>query len=288
MILPTEQKNETDKENIDDLKIPELIDFIYDCYGYDFRNYAKASLKRRVEYFLKSQNMNDVSQIKDKIASDRTFFFEFLSDLTISTTELFRDPPLYRALIKHVIPVLRTYAAFKLWHAGCSTGEEVYSMAILLHEHGLLQRATIYATDINRHALKQAKAGIVASRILKRDSHNYFESGLRRSLLDYWYTQHGYSLLDKSLLRNIVFSEHNLVTDAAFSEMQLILCRNVLIYFNRELQNHVLELFRDSLSRQGSLCLGMKESLSFSSVARDFIAVSRPERIFQKKTRMST
>lgn len=274
------------QDSIIDLQIQELLEVINDCYGYDFRGYAKASQKRRIEHFLNRRGLAAVCEITDRVASDQGFFFEFLNELTISTTELFRDPCVYRDLATHVVPFLKTYPAFKLWHAGCSTGEEVYSLAIFLHEQDLLQRATIYSTDVNRQAIEQAKTGIVPSKILKQGSCNYFGSGLRYSLQDYWHSHHGYSMLDKSLLENVVFSEHNLVTDSAFSEMQLILCRNVLIYFNRELQNHVLELCRDSLSRSGILCLGTKETILFSSVAKDFDVISQPNRIFRKKTRL--
>jgi chemotaxis protein methyltransferase CheR len=285
MTEPAEQRTPTLPDAVDS-QIQRLINVIYDRYGYDFRSYSKPSQKRRVLGFLKTKGLSCIDEISDSIAGNREFFFEFLDHLTISTTELFRDPPVYQALVTHIVPMLKTYPVFKIWHAGCSTGEEVYSLVILLHEHDLLQRATVYATDINRHALEQAKTGIVPSQILKRDSQSYFKSGLTHSLADYWHTKHGYSLFDKTLLKNVVFAEHNLVTDAAFSEMQLILCRNVLIYFNRELQNRVLELFRDSLSRQGILCLGTKESISFSSVVRDFLPVCPSQRIYQKKTRI--
>lgn len=281
-----EQRIPASQQNAVDSQIQRLVDVIYDRYGYDFRDYSKASQKRRVLGFMKAKGLSGIDEISGGIAANREFFFEFLDYLTIPTTELFRDPPVYQALITHIVPMLGTYPVFKIWHAGCSTGEEVYSLVILLHEHGLLERATVYATDINRHALEQAKTGIVHNQVLKRDSQNYFQSGLTRSLPDYWHTKHGYSLFDKSLLKNVVFAEHNLVTDAAFSEMQLILCRNVLIYFNRELQNRVLELFRDSLSRQGILCLGTKESISFSSVVRDFSPVCPSHRIYQKKARI--
>ena len=266
-----------DEENFD-LQVETLLDVVYNQYGYDFRNYAKSSQKRRIKHYLNLSRIAGIDELITAISGCREAFFDFLNSITISTTELFRDPALYITLADRVIPFLKTYPFFKIWHAGCSTGEEVYSAAIFLHEHGLLDKATIY-----RAAIEQARTGIVSSSVIKRDSRNYYDAGMSSSLSDYWHTRHGYSLLDDRLLRNTVFSEHNLATDSAFSEMQLIFCRNVLIYFDRQLQDRALELLDNSLCRNGMLCLGMKESINFSSIAGHFVDVDRKTRLFRKK-----
>lgn len=266
-----------------DYDIDALYALLYKTYGYDFRNYAKASQKRRLLHFLQSNKISRVAEIMERVTKERGLLFELLNGLTVSTTELFRDPDFYTALQRNVIPLLKTYPSFKIWHAGCSTGEEAFSLAILLHEEGLLDRAVIYATDINRKALDQAREGIVSSQVLKRDSQNYYKAGLSKTLHQYWYTNHGYAMLDKKIQEKILFAEHNLVTDYIFGEMQLVLCRNVLIYFNRNLQNDVLVLLNNSLCRKGFLCLGTKETLLFSSVVKNFDILDRKNRIFQKK-----
>jgi chemotaxis protein methyltransferase CheR len=268
-----------------DHEIVELHQFLYDQYGYDFRDYTKASQKRRLMYFLEKNQLTSVSEIKERISLDKDFLEKLLNCLTIPTTEFFRDPSFYKVVKECVIPVLKTYAFIKLWHAGCSTGEEVFSMAILLKEENLLDRTLIYATDINPVAIEKAKKGMVPSSSIKRATNLYFVSAENEALHQYWNVHHDFATLDHSIMKNIVFSEHNLATDHVFGEMQMIICRNVLIYFNRILQEKVLELFAQSLCRSGFLGLGAKESLAFFRIERDFEAVSKPERIYRKKSR---
>lgn len=267
-------------------EIEDLVRAIYQVYGYDFSDYSKASRKRRLETFMRSQNWESVAAIKEKALADRAFCVELIDALTVSTTELFRDPSFYVAVRRILVPVLKSYASFKIWHAGCSTGEEVFSTAILLGEEGLLDRAIIYATDINKLAVDKARKGIVAAQSVKRDSKNYFDSGGKRALSEYWSVRHGYALLNREIHQRIVYAEHNLATDHAFGEMQVIFCRNVMIYFNQSLRARALELFRDCLSRGGFLCLGSKETLSFSTVDLDFAVASKRDRIYQKKARL--
>lgn len=268
-----------------DHEIIELHQFLYDQYGYDFRDYTKASQKRRLMYFLEHNRLSSVSEIEERALSDKIFLEKLLNCLTISTTEFFRDPSFYRIVKNDVIPILKTYAFIKLWHAGCSTGEEVFSMAILLKEENLLDRTLIYATDVNPIAIEKAKQGILPSSSIKRATKPHGESAEQDALHQYWNVHHNFATLDHSIMKNIVFSEHNLATDHVFGEMQMIVCRNVLIYFNRILQEKVLELFAQSLCRSGFLGLGAKESLAFFRIGRDFEAVSKQERIYRKKSR---
>lgn len=270
----------------EDDEIDELVQTVYAVYGYDFRNYEKLSRKRRVMSFMNHARIDSIAAAARQIAGDTALFRELLDHLTVNTTELFRDSAFFLSFVKEVVPVLRSHATFKVWHAGCSTGEEVYSMVILLHEMGLLERAVVYATDVDRTALEKARKGIVPSRVLKRDARNYFDAGLKHSLHDYWHTRHGYGLLNPRLLDNVVFCEHNLVTDASFGEMHVILCRNVLIYFGRALQDRVLGLLVGSLARGGFLCLGSAESVRFSSAASELDEQSRDARIYRGKTRL--
>ena len=268
-----------------DHEIGELHQFLYDQYGYDFRDYTKASQKRRLMYFLEQNQLTSTSEIKKRVLLDKDFLETLLNCLTISTTEFFRDPPFYKIVKEYVVPVLKTYAFIKLWHAGCSTGEEVFSMAILLKEENILDRTLIYATDINPISIEKAKKGIMPSSSIKRVTNTYCESAKNEALHQYWNVHHNFATLDHSIMKNIVFSEHNLATDHVFGEMQMIVCRNVLIYFNRILQEKVLELFAQSLCRSGFLGLGAKESLAFFRIERDFKVVSKQERIYRKKSR---
>lgn len=282
MIRPPDPPDDFDRG------IDALTDAVFESYGYDFRQYARASKRRRIQSFLEKSHTDSLADITEQICSDATLLARFLDHMSVPTTRLFRNPNFYQAFQRHVVPTLSSYAAFKLWHAGCATGEEVYSMAILLQEHGLLDRATIYATDMSPAAIEHAKSGIVRSQFLKRDSANYFASGMRHSLNDYWHTRHGYSILDTQLLRRVVFSEHNLATDSSFGEMNAIVCRNVLIYFDRSLQDRVLRLFLDSLAYKGFLGLGSKESIGLSKVAAEVDVISRKNRIYRRKFGLSS
>ena len=267
---------------IEQIEIQLLLEAIYLKYGYDFRHYSKASIKRRIEHryaLSKSQNM---AALQHRILYDKNFFQTLFLDLTVNVTEMFRDPSFYTALRNTVIPILKTYPFIKIWHAGCSTGEEVYSMAILLKEEGLLHKSLIYATDINEIVLMKAKEGIYPLDRIREYTQNYQKAGGKESFSDYYTAKYDAAKLDSSLSKNIVFSQHNLATDNVFGEMHLVLCRNVLIYFNRELQNRALGLFYDSLIRKGVLCLGSKESIRFSDYNDRIAAIIPQEKIYQK------
>lgn len=255
---------EEEKEKVQDIEIQLLLEAIFLKYGYDFRNYSQAHLKRRIMGRLSRSSLVSVSEMQHKILNDTDFFHLLLLDLSLNVTEMFRDPPFFVAICEKVVPLLQTYPFLKIWHAGCSTGEEVYSMAILLKEQNLLDRCIIYATDFNQIVLSKAAEAIYPIDSVKGYADNYNKALGKASLSDYFIVNYGKAIVDKGLKKNIVFSDHNLVTDGVFGEMNMIVCRNVLIYFNRELQNRVHKLFYESLLPGGVLCLGTKETLMFS------------------------
>jgi chemotaxis protein methyltransferase CheR len=265
-----------------DIELQLLIDAIYLRYHYDFRGYAAASLKRRLTAAPSHFGCKTLSQLQDKVLHEPATFPALLSLLTVPVSEMFRDPSYFLSLRQKVVPLLRTYPSLKMWVAGCSTGEEVYSLAILLREEGLLERTLIYATDINPQTLQQAAAGVYAVDRIAGFTENHRRAGGRASLSDYYTAAYGRAVLDKSFRRHIVFSDHSLATDSVFAEVQFVSCRNVLIYFKPELQDRALGLFRDALCRKGFLGIGMKESLRFSAHARWFIDVVYEDRIFQR------
>ncbi len=267
----------------ENLEIELLLEAVYQRYGYDFRNYARGSITRRLRQHLPKANVTTISDLIPKIMHQESAFHNLAFELSIPVTEMFRDPSFYRGVREHVIPFLKTFPFINVWHAGCATGEEVYSMAILLQEEGLYERAQIYATDFNDEALQKAQERIYPLEKIQEYSANYQAAGGKKALSDYYQTQYEAVLLDASLQKRITFANHNLVTDSVFAEMHLILCRNVLIYFDRTLQARVLSLFRDSLCHQGFLCLGNKETLRFSEIADDFVEIVQRERIYQHK-----
>jgi chemotaxis protein methyltransferase CheR len=260
-----------------------LLDAIYLKYHYDFRGYAIASLKRRLRAAMARFGCQTLSQLQDCVLHDSTRFPALLEFLTVPVTDMFRDPPYFRSLRERIVPILKTYPSLKFWIAGCSTGEEVYSLAILLREEGLLSRSLIYATDINPHALERAQAGVYAVDRIAGFTDNHGKSGARSSLSDYYTAAYDRAVFDKTLKENIVFSDHSLATDSVFAEVHLVSCRNVLIYFNRELQDRALGLFREALCRRGFLGIGAKESLRFSVHSEAFDDVVKEDRIFRKK-----
>ncbi len=277
-------KNKQDiiREN-EDIEIELFLQAIYMRYGYDFRNYGKAHIKRRVRHRISVSGFQSITEMIHKILYDPVFYQEVLQDLSITVTEMFRDPDFYRAIRREVVPLLKTYPFIKIWHAGCATGEEVYSMAILLKEEGLLKRTQIYATDFNQLALQKARNGIYPVERIREFTRNYQQSGGKASFSDYYNARYESVILNDSLKENIVFADHNLVTDGVFGEMNLIICRNVMIYFDKELQNKVIRLFHDSLVPGGFLCLGSKESLRFAASAGHFETISENEKIYRKK-----
>lgn len=269
--------------NVDLIEKQLFLEGIFLRYGYDFRSYAEASFERRLQAVLAKHHGNSLLDLLKQCIHSPSFFQEVLTDLTINTTEFFRDPYVFLALREKVIPILKTYPRIIIWVAGCSSGEEVLSLNILLSEEGLLERTTIYATDINPKILKKAKTGIFELSSIGRYYKNYVLAGGTKSPSDYYITEYGLAKFDPRLLSNVVFSEHNLVTDSPFIESHLIVCRNVLIYFNRDLQNRVFGLFSKSLVYKGFLTIGSKESLKFSSNGDFFEAVDASQNIYSLK-----
>jgi|TARA_R100001143_G_scaffold35981_1_gene33565 chemotaxis protein methyltransferase CheR len=268
---------------VEDIEIRLLLEAIYQLYGYDFRSYSPASMRRRIMHRLTMSGFSTVLEMTDRVLRDRQFFVTLLNDLTVNVTEMFRDPEFYKAFREEVVPVLKTFPFIKIWHAGCSTGEEIYSMAILLEEEGLYERAMLYATDIDKNVLAAAKKGIYPIHAFKQYTDNYRRAGGRQSLSDYATARYDSVIMEQRLKRNIVFADHDLATDQVFGEMHVILCRNVLIYFDRPLQQRVFKLFGESLDMGGFLCLGTKESLRFSGNEESFDVVNRSLRIFRKR-----
>jgi chemotaxis protein methyltransferase CheR len=271
-------------DEIEDIEIDLLLEAVFRRYGYDYRNYARASARRRIVHLLKKTGQKTVSEMIPRLLYDREFFADILSAFSITVTEMFRDPGFYRALREEVIPYLKTYPFIKVWHAGCATGEEVYSLAIFLKEEGFYDRSTIFATDINDAALARAKEGIYSLENMKQNSLNYQKAGGGASFSDYYQAHYDSIIMNQSLKKHITFANHNLVTDSSFGEMHLVFCRNVLIYFDRTLQNRVLRLFDDSLIHGGFLCLGTKETIQFSDVEAAFEQIDKRQTIYRKKT----
>lgn len=269
---------------IEDIEVDLLLEAIFRRYGYDYRNYARASTKRRILHLLNKTGRKTISELIPRLLYDREFFAEILSGFSITVTEMFRDPGFYRALREEVIPYLKTYPFVKVWHAGCATGEEVYSLAIFLKEEGFYDRSTIFATDINDAALARAKEGIYSLENMRQNSLNYQMAGGEASFSDYYQARYNAVIMNQSLKEHITFASHNLVTDSSFGEMHLVFCRNVLIYFNKTLQNRVLRLFDDSLVYGGFLCLGTKETIQFSDVEVAFEQIGKGQSIYRKKT----
>ena len=272
-----------EQAQVEDIEIRLLLEAIYQLYGYDFRSYSPASMRRRIMHRLTMSGFSTVLEMTDRVLRDRQFFVILLNDLTVNVTEMFRDPEFYKAFREEVVPVLKTFPFIKIWHAGCSTGEEIYSMAILLEEEGLYERAMLYATDIDKNVLAAAKKGIYPIHAFKQYTDNYRRAGGRQSLSDYATARYDSVIMEQRLKRNIVFADHDLATDQVFGEMHVILCRNVLIYFDRPLQQRVFKLFGESLDMGGFLCLGTKESLRFSGNEESFDVVNRSLRIFRKR-----
>ncbi len=264
------------------LEIRLLLEAIYLKYGFDFRDYSSAHTKRRLENRLALSGLEDFGRMQHRLIHDEAFFNELLLDLSINVTEMFRDPWFYKTIREEVIPHLKTYPFIRSWHAGCSAGQEVYSMCIVLEEEGMKSRTQIYATDFNELILDKARAGIYPIEVIRDYTANYHQAGGRQSFSDYYSAQYEHVIINQELKDKVLFSSHNLVTDGVFGEMNIIFCRNVLIYFNKDLQNKVLRLFYDALCPGGFLCLGSKESLRFTDFSDDFEIVAEREKIYRK------
>lgn len=267
---------------VEKLEIELLLEAIYRHYGFDFRSYAHSSLKRRLWKRIHHERLDTISALQARVLHDPAMMEKLLLDLSINVTAMFRDPGFYAAFRSKVVPLLRTYPFIRLWHAGCSTGEEVYSMAILLTEEGLYDRARIYATDINEVVLQTARAGIFPLEKMQEYTQNYLRAGGTRSFSEYYTAAYDGARFHPSLTRNVVFAQHNLVTDGSFAEFNVILCRNVMIYFDRQLQNRVHELFFTSLANFGVLGLGSRESLRFTRFEGEYEVLDAREKLFRR------
>jgi chemotaxis protein methyltransferase CheR len=266
---------------LEQLEIELLLEAIFRHYGFDFRSYAFSSIRRRIWKRINAEELPNVTSLQERVLHDPQVMERLLLDLSINVTAMFRDPGFYREFREKVVPLLRTYPFIRVWHAGCSTGEEVYSMAILLEEEGLLGKSRLYATDINEVVLQQARAGIFPLERMQEYTENYIKAGGKRAFSEYYVAKYDGALFNPSLTEHVVFSQHNLVTDRSFSEFNVILCRNVLIYFDRSLQAKVHRLFYDSLVNFGILGLGGKESLKFSQYEDCYEQISS-EKIYRK------
>lgn len=271
-----------DQSEIENVEINLLLEAMFQRYGYDFRLYARASVERRIRLFLASSGCTTISDLIPRVLRDDGFFSELVQSFSVATTEMFRDPFVYRVIRDEVVPLLKTWPHIKVWHAGCATGEEVYSLAILLLEEGLSDRLTIYATDFNDAVLAKAKEGVYEIDRIREFTKAYQEAGGKMSLSDYYHARYDAAVFDPSLRKHITFANHNLTVDRVFGEMHLVLCRNVLIYFNKDLQSRALQLFAESLAHGGFLCLGTKEDVQFSEVASQFEEIDRKARIYKR------
>ncbi|WP_051676811.1 CheR family methyltransferase [Sphingomonas astaxanthinifaciens] len=268
--------------NVEDIEIQLLLEALFLRYHYDFRHYARTSIRRRLRQARDQLGFPNFSAMQEEVLHDEDMLSRLLDYLTVQVSEMFRDPSYFLALREKVVPHLRTYPSLKIWIAGCSHGEEVHSFAILLHEEGLLDRTIIYASDINPAALEIARSGIYPLDRIATFSRNHQLAGGKSSLADYYTTAYDRAVFDKKLRAKVVFSDHSLVTDEVFTECQLVSCRNVMIYFDRPLQDRAVGLFRDSLTRRGFLGLGSKETLRFSEHADSFTDFVREEKIYQR------
>ena len=278
-MMAVEEQRKLDLEGVE---IKLLTEGMYQHYGFDFRDYSLPSLKRRIWKRVYAEGLSTVSGLQEKVLHDPACMERLLLDLSINTTAMFRDPTFYLSFRQKVVPVLRTYPFVRIWHAGCSTGEEVYSMAILLYEEGIYDRCRIYATDINEAVLQRAKEGIFPINTMRENTSNYISAGGTGTFSEYYVAKYDHTLFRPSLRENVVFAQHNLVTDASFNQFNVIFCRNVLIYFNNQLQDRVQKLFLDSLEMFGILGLGKRETIRYSSVSENYEVIDEEERLYRR------
>lgn len=266
---------------IDDRELDLLVNDIYEHYGYDFSGYARASFRRRIDRLINLDGFPSFAAFLSRIRYDAGYLRRLVEEITVNVTEMFRDPHYYRVLRNEVLPSIGTKPFIRIWHAGCSTGEEVYSVAIMLQEANLLHKSILYATDLNHSVLETARKGVFPLRMMKQYSENYIASGGKSDFSGYYTANYGYAKFPESLSQKMVFSQHNLVSDGSFNEFDLILCRNVMIYFDKVLQERALTLFDNSLAKLGYLALGTKETLKFSPMAARYQQVGK-EKIWKK------
>jgi chemotaxis protein methyltransferase CheR len=269
-------------ENVEALELELLLEAVFRLYGYDFRDYARTSMRRRIANLMREEEVTTISGLQDRVLHDRRCWERVLNGISVNVSAMFRDPSFFRAFRQHAVPVLRTYPFIRIWQAGCSLGEEAYSLAIMLEEEGLYDRSLIYATDINEVSLRQAREAIYPAELMQKYTQNYLHAGGQRSFSEYYTARYDYAILRPTLQRNIVFSQHNLVSDAPFNEFNVILCRNVMIYFNRGLQERTHDLFHASLAMFGILGLGSRESLRFMPHEHIYEPVVTGEKLYRR------
>jgi chemotaxis protein methyltransferase CheR len=274
--------DEQEKLDLEAVEVHLLTEGIYQHHGFDFRDYSLPSLRRRLWKRIHAEGLVTISGLQEKVLHDPSCMERLLLDLSINTTAMFRDPSFYLAFRQQIVPLMRTYPFVRIWHAGCSTGEEVYSMAILLQEEGLYERSLIYATDINEAVLQRAKDGIFALSTMQENTANYIAAGGTGTFSEYYTARYDYAMFRPSLRENVVFAQHNLVTDASFNHFNVIFCRNVLIYFNNRLQERVQELFLNSLEMFGVLGLGKKETIRYVGVSGNYEELDAEERLYRR------
>ncbi len=274
--------NNTPNRGLEVIEIELLLEGIYRQYGYDFRNYSFSSIQRRIWHRVNAEKLESITALLNKVLHDPLMMEKLYLDFSINVTEMFRDPTFFKSIRQKVLPLLKDLPSIRIWHAGCSSGEEAFSMAILLHEEGLLDKTRIYATDMNNQVLKQAKKGCFPLQKMKGYTSNYVHSEGLNDFSEYYTVWENHAVFDPELSKNIVFAQHNLVTDGSFNDFHIIVCRNVLIYFNRELQSRVHQLFLDSLTSDGFLALGNREGLSFPNNEQVYRSFDDEERIYRR------
>jgi chemotaxis protein methyltransferase CheR len=281
-VEPSQGMGARARDDVEELELQLLLEAIFRRYGFDFREYAAASLRRRIWRRVHAEGLDTISGLTERLLHDPDAMERLLLDLSINVTAMFRDPSFYVALRERLVPMLRTYPFTRLWVAGCSTGEEVYSLAILLHEEGMYERTRIYATDINDQVVERARTGLFPLAKMRDYTQNYIRAGGTRAFSEYYVAGYDAAEFHRSLIENVVFAQHNLVSDGSFNEFQAIMCRNVMIYFDKSLQNQVHRLFYDSLARFGVLALGHKESIRFSPFADRYETLDDREKLYRK------
>jgi len=282
MAVPSPEVEDRERLELEALEIRLLTEGMFQRYGFDFRDYSTPSLRRRIWKRVYAEGLSTISGLQEKVLHDPQSMERLLLDLSINTTAMFRDPSFYVAFREKVVPMLRTYPFARIWHAGCSTGEEVYSMAILLQEEGVYERCRVYATDINEAVLQRAKEGIFPIASMQENTSNYIAAGGNGTFSQYYTARYDYAIFRPSLRENVVFAQHNLVTDASFNHFNVIICRNVMIYFNNTLQDRVHQLFLQSLEMFGVLGLGKKETVRYTSVADHYDDIDAEERLYRR------
>ena len=283
MALPVRRSAlRVETDSVEVLELDLLLEGVFRRYGYDFRDYARTSMRRRVAGIMRAEGAPTLSALQDRVLHDPAAWERFLKGISVNVSAMFRDPRFFLAFRQHAVPLLRTYPFIRIWQAGCSLGEEAYSLAIVLQEEGLYDRSLIYATDINDATLRQAREGIYPAELMQKYTQNYIQAGGQRSFSEYYTARYDYALLRPSLQQNIVFSQHNLVSDGAFNEFNVVLCRNVMIYFNRALQERTHTLLHGSLAMFGILGLGARETLRFVPQERFYEPLVAEEKLYRR------